>query len=363
MDPKLLELQMLIESLEKIQGRGTELISYYIPANYDLAKVLEHLSYEYSTAQNIKDKTTRQNVSDAIAKIINYLKGFKKIPDNGLVIFCGNISSELGKTDIRLWALEPPEPLNIRLYRCDSRFVVDPLKDYLEPKQIYGLIVLDRGEASIGILKGNRIIVLENKESWVPGKIRAGGQSSVRFQRLIEQDVHEWLKYISDKARMYFDKYIENGNLVGILVGGPGPLKEKFVKEDYLPYYLKQKILGVYDTGYSNEHGLKELIEKAKDILKKTQYIREIELVKMFFEHIGKNTGLAIYGFDDVKRALEMGAVDVVLISEDYKENLKEILELAKQNKSDVEIISKDHPEGEQFSNFKIGAILRFRIY
>jgi len=361
MDPKLLELQMLIENLEKIHGRGTELISYYIPANYDLSKVLEHLSYEYSTAQNIKDKTTRQNVSDAIAKIINYLKGFKKIPENGLVIFCGNVSDELGKTDIRLWALEPPEPLNIRLYRCDSKFVVDPLKEYLEPKQIYGLIVLDRGEASIGILKGNKIIVLENKESWVPGKIRAGGQSSVRFQRLIEQDVHEWLKYIADKTRTYFDKYLDN--MIGILIGGPGPLKEKFIKEDYLPYYLKQKILGIFDTGYSNEYGLKELVEKAKDILKKTQYIREIELVKKFFEHLGKNTGLVVYGYDDVKKALEIGAVEYVLISEDYKEKLEEILELAKQSKAEVEVISKDHPEGEQFSNFKIGAILRFKIY
>ncbi|HIP66933.1 MAG TPA: peptide chain release factor 1, partial [Candidatus Nanopusillus sp.] len=163
MDPKLLELQMLIEELEKIEGRGTELISYYIPGEYDLSRLLEHLSYEYSTAQNIKDKTTRQNVMDALAKIINYLKHFKKIPKNGLVIFCGNVSEEPGKTDIKLWAVEPPEPLNIRLYRCDSKFIVDPLKQMLEPKQVYGLIVLDRGEASIGLLKGNRIIVFENR--------------------------------------------------------------------------------------------------------------------------------------------------------------------------------------------------------
>ncbi|MFZ8856031.1 MAG: peptide chain release factor aRF-1 [Candidatus Nanopusillus sp.] len=360
MDVKELELQMLIEELSNYNGRATELISYYIPAGYDLAKVLDHLNYEYSTAQNIKDKNTRQHVMDALAKIINYLKGLKKLPDNGLVVFCGNISNRPGEVDIRLWAIEPPDKLNIRLYRCDSRFVLDPLKELILPKQIYGLIVLDRGEASIGVLKGNQLIVLENKQSWVPGKIRAGGQSSVRFQRLIEQDVHLWLKYLADEVRNYFEKDLDK--LVGILVGGPGLLKEQFVNDEYLPYHIKQKILAVYDTAYSNEHGLKELLERAKDVLEKTEYVKEIELTKLFFEHLGKGTGLVVYGFDDVKRALEIGAVDMILISEDYKDKIKELFELIEQTNAKVEIISKNHPEGEQFSNFKIGAILRFKI-
>jgi len=137
--------------------------------------------------------------------------------------------------------------------------------------------------------------------------------------------------------------------LVGILVGGPGLLKEQFVNGDYLPYHLKQKILGVYDTAYSNEYGLKELLERAKDILEKTEYVREIELVKLFFEHLGKGTGLVVYGFDDVKRALEIGAVDTILISEDYKDKIKELMDLMKQTNAKVEIISKNHPEENNF--------------
>jgi len=360
MDVKRLELQLLIESLERIEGKGTQLISYYIPAGYDLAKVLEHLNYEYSTAQNIKDKHTRKNVMDALAKIINYLKGLKKVPDNGLVVFCGNIG-DYGESDIRMWVIEPPEPLQIRLYRCDSKFVLDPLKDYLEPKQVYGLIVLDRGEATIGLLKGNRIIVLENKESWVPGKFRDGGQSALRFQRRIEQEVHEWLKYLGEKVKEYFDKYKDN--LVGILIGGPGPLKEKFVKEEYLPYYFRDKVIAVIDTGYSNEYGLKELVDKAKDILEKTEYMREANLVKEFMAMVSKGSNLVVYGEEDVKKALEYGAAERVLISEKLKDKLKEILELAKKSGAEVELISTEHPEGEQFSNFGIAAFLRFSIY
>lgn len=358
MDIKKIELKMLIDELDSYEGRRTELITYYIPAGYDIGKVIEHLSYEYSTAQNIKDKTTRQNVTDALAKVLNYVKGLKKAPPNGLVIFCGNIAKNLGETDIRLWAIEPPEPLNIRLYRCDSRFVTEPLKEMLEEKNIYGLIVLDRGEATIGLLKGNQLIILENRESWVPGKIRDGGSSSVRFQRLIEQSADEWLKYLADKIRMYFDRY----NIVGILVGGPGPTKDTFVKE-FLSYPYNQKLLGVFDTAYTNENGLRELVEKAKDILEKTEYIKEVELVNKFFEHLNKGTGLAIYGEDDVKKALELGAAEYILLSEDYKDKLMEYTKLAEQTSAEIVIISKNHPEGEQFSNFKVAALLRYRIY
>ena len=359
MDSKKLKLKLLLEELEKIEGKGTQLISYYIPAGYDLAALLDHLSYEYSTAQNIKDKNTRTNVMDALAKIINYLKGLRKIPENGLVIFCGNVGKD--KQDIRLWAIEPPEPLRIRLYRCDSKFHVEPLKEMLEEKKVYGLIVLDRGSMAIGILKGKRIEVLDSRDSWVPSKHHKGGSSALRFQRIIEQETYNWLKYIGDKAREIFDRYKDN--LQGIIIGGPGPLKEEFAEGDFLPYYLKQKIIAVVDTAYADEYGLKELVERAKDVLEKEEIMHEKKLLNRFFYLLAKNPDMVVYGEEDVKKALEMGAIETLLVSEDYDhEKLKEILDLAEQYGTKVEIISTDTPEGEQFKNFKIAGILRYKI-
>lgn len=46
----------------------------------------------------------------------------------------------------------------------------------LEVKEIYGLIVIDRIEAALGLLKGTSITVLDEFTSAVPGKTRAGGQ-------------------------------------------------------------------------------------------------------------------------------------------------------------------------------------------
>lgn len=169
------ELEEVVEELEQYKGRHTELITVYISSGYDANVVQKQLEAEKSTAKNIKSTATRKNVGDALEKIIRELKDIRT-PPNGLAIFCGNISQVEGQDDLRIWMIEPVLPLKIRLYRCDKEFVLDPLKAQLEVSEIYGLIVLDRKEATIGILEGKRIEVAQHMTSGVPSKVRAGGQ-------------------------------------------------------------------------------------------------------------------------------------------------------------------------------------------
>ena len=170
------ELEELIKELEQYKGRHTELISVYISAGYDLNAVQRQLEAEKSTAKNIKSTTTRKNVTDALEKIVRNLKSLKKTPDNGLVMFCGNVSKVEGQADLRLWNIEPPLPLKIRAYRCDKEFVLDPLREMLKVSEVFGLLVMDRKEATIGLLEGKRIEVLQKMTSGVPSKVKAGGQ-------------------------------------------------------------------------------------------------------------------------------------------------------------------------------------------
>ena len=125
------ELEELLEVLENYRGRQTELISVYIPAGYDVNSVQRQLEAEKGTAKNIKSTATRKNVSDALDKIVRYLKTLKKTPKNGLAIFCGNVSRVEGQSDLQLWDIEPHMPLKIRLYRCDKEFVLESLKEML----------------------------------------------------------------------------------------------------------------------------------------------------------------------------------------------------------------------------------------
>ncbi|MDY6776693.1 MAG: LAGLIDADG family homing endonuclease [Candidatus Nanohaloarchaea archaeon] len=170
------ELENLLEDLESIRGRNTELVSLYIPPDYDMAKIIEFLTQEKSEAENIKSKQTRKNVQAALDKIQRRLKEVGETPENGVAIFAGNVSEQEGRPDIQMWEVVPPEPVGSRRYRCDKEFVLEPLEGLVIESDIYGLVVVDRSEAAVGYLKGNTLHVEQTLESNVPGKTKAGGQ-------------------------------------------------------------------------------------------------------------------------------------------------------------------------------------------
>jgi peptide chain release factor subunit 1 len=355
------ELELLLEELSKHKGRHTELITVYIPADYDAVSVQKQIEAEKSTAKNIKSSSTRKNVVDALDKIVRYIKDLKRNPENGMAIFCGNISKIEGQDDLQIWGVEPPMPLKSRLYRCDKEFVLDALKEMLEVTEIYALLVMDRKEATIGILEGKRIEVLQKMTSGVPSKVRAGGQSSQRFHRITEGLTKEFYKRIADEMKNLF---YENKKLKGILIGGPIPTKDEFLDGEYLPTILQKKVLGKIDIGGSDESGLKELVEKSQDILANQEIVYEKKLMEKFFEMLGAKPDFVTYREIPVKKALEYGAVDILFLSKDCDKNiLKELKKIADDTGAKVEMISTDTEEGKQFYNLSgIGALLRFKF-
>jgi len=170
------ELEELIELLGSIKGRHTELVSVLIPSGANVNATTRQLEGEKSTASNIKSTATRKNVIAALEMIIRELKLIKETPKNGLAIYAGNISEKEGQQDIQIWMYEPPRALNVKLYRCDQEFVIEPLEEMAGIEEVFGLLVIDRQQAMIGLLEGKRIKVLQKLTSGVPGKVRAGGQ-------------------------------------------------------------------------------------------------------------------------------------------------------------------------------------------
>ncbi len=355
-----IELEDLLEELGKIKGSHTELVSVYIPRGQNINVVAKQIEEEKSTASNIKSKTTRKNVIDALESISRELKKYKKTPDNGLVIFCGNVSEKEGQQNIELWVLEPPEPLKVRIYRCDKEFVLGPLKEMLEVKEVYGLVVMDRREATLGLLEGKQIKVLRKLTSGVPGKTEKGGQSAARFSRLREQAAKEFYRRIAESMK---ELYFNMPKLKGIIIGGPVPTKEDFMKEGQLVTKLKNKVLGLKDIGQTDESGLTDLVEASKDLLSRQEIIHEKKLLEEFFELLGKGKKAA-YKKRDVEKALRYGAVETLILSKKLEKKVKE--ELAKKAEdisAEIEMVSDETEEGKQFLNLGgIGAILRFEI-
>lgn len=358
------EILRLIKKLGSIRGRHTELITVYIPARSNIFSIIKQLEEEKATATNIKSKVTRKNVIDALEKIIRELKGLKKTPENGLAIFCGNISEKEERQNIEFFAIEPHVPLNIKLYRCDQRFLTEPLKEIVEKRDKYGLLVIDRHEATFGLLDGKTIVVLSKHTSEVPGKIKAGGQSAARFARIREEVSKAYFRRMAEHLKKEFGE--EKREIKGILIGGPGPTKEEFLSEVDLGN-LKKKILAVEDIGYADEHGLKLLVEKAQKVLEEEDIMKEKKVLKEFFTLLGKNKEKVAYGEEAVRKALQLGAVEKLLISESFDEKKpavsKEFQKIAKSMGSEIFFISSETDEGLSFKNLGgIGAILRFLI-
>lgn len=404
------KFKKMLDHLSSFKGRHTELVSLYISAGYEISKVAQQIRDEQGTASNIKSTATRKNVLGALEKVAQHLSLFKQTPPKGLVIFSGNISEREGVSNIQLFSFEPLEPLSVRIYRCDQEFVLDPLYDMLEVKEAYGLLIVERNEATVGLLKGKTVELADNMTSGVQGKTRAGGQSAHRFERLREAADHEFRKRIGEHANRIF---LDQENLVGILVGGPGHTKNKFVEGDFLHHELKKKIIGMVDTSYNGEHGLRELVDRAKDILQNLELTQERAIVQQFLKQL-VNDEPVTYGEKEVRHALQIGAVDTVLLSEgldlyritlvceacdyqeektiseenlrEFKETLNEIncpqcgntrlvireekevidefTEMAEATGGNAELISTETEEGIQLMRAfgGIAALLRFRV-
>ncbi|MFX0072616.1 MAG: peptide chain release factor aRF-1 [Candidatus Hermodarchaeota archaeon] len=412
-DLEFYRTKKLLENLRNKKGFHTELISLYIPHDRKISDVTNYLKNEISESQNIKSKLTRKNVLDGISSLLGQLKNIREAPENGLVMFSGAIpqNNTPGTEKNEMYIIVPPEKVKTFRYHCASEFLLWPLEDMLQPKETYGLIVIGRAESAVGYLRGNHVEVVREFTSGIHGKHRAGGQSQRRFERLIEEAEMAFYRRISDETNKLFLSYED---LSGIFIGGPGQSKDKFANDESLDYRLREKIIDVVDLGYGGAEGIRALIDKIKEKIENVKYIREKQIMQRFMKEISNDTGLATYGLEEVRKSLNMGAVDTLILSEKidiyhiklscsncgYAENrsssekeliqfenqiqdescpkcnsntfsiikkssmIEELGEIAEATGSDVEILSTETEEGETlYSTFGgIVAILRYKI-
>jgi peptide chain release factor subunit 1 len=409
---KRYKLNKMINKLGNITGHGTELVTVYIPPRRPIYDIVSQLKNEAGTASNIKSDLTRNHVQDALSRTVEHLKLYKEPPENGLVIFCGAIPTGkgIGTEKIEIYSVVPPKAVQINLYRCDDHFWIDHLKDMMKDDKVIGILSLDTQEAGFGILTGDRWEVVESLTSGVAGKHRQGGQSARRFERLRDNELNEYYRRVADYAQKIF---IDEYDVKGIIIGGPGPTKEGFIREEYLDYRLQNNVIAVLDSSYSGSEGVRELIDKVNDqgIMADYRLMEEKKIVKRFISEVYSGKGLGIYGIYDVINSLKNGFADLVIVNDDITilrveikcnkcQNIKEkfiernelnslkqeltsstcpscgsqdlelseqdiiehLEELSLMSGSRLEVISGKTEEGTQLASLgKIGAILRFK--
>ena len=409
---KRYKLKKMLNELSSISGHGTELVTVYIPPRRPIYDVISQLRNEAGTASNIKSDLTRTHVQDALSRTIEHLKLFKEVSENGLVVFCGAIPTGkgFGTEKIELYSVIPPKPVQINLYRCDDHFWTDHLVDMMKDDKVIGILAIDTQETGLGILTGDRWEVIDSLTSGVAGKHRQGGQSARRFERLRDNELNEYYHRVADHAQKVF---IDQFNVKGIIVGGPGPTKENFLKEEYLDYRLQNHVISTLDTSYSGDEGVREIIDKIQEQGVMTEYrlMEEKKIMKKFMSEVYSGKGLGIYGIFDTIKSLQQGFVDTIIVTDnittlkvdikcnrcgniqerfiekhsipsvrqellsiqcpvckavDSEINERDIVdyleELAMMTGTKLEVISGKTEEGAQLASLgKIGAVLRFR--
>lgn len=307
------KLKRLIKGLEAVRGNGTSMISLIIPPGDQISRVSGMLTQEYGTASNIKSRVNRLSVLDAITSVQNRLKLWASVPKNGLVIYCGTILTEANGEKKVTIDFEPLKPVNTSLYLCDKQFHTEALKDLFVEDNMFGVIVIDGKGIYIGTICGNTRTKLYEEKVELPNKHGRGGQSALRFSRLREEKIHNYMHKCAEAATKYFITN-DRPNVVGLIVAGSANLKTRLCDGGLFDPRLQSSILKFVDVSYGGERGFHEAIHQSTEVLVNVRFVREAALLRKYFDNIALDNNLVCFGIESTLRALEAGAVETLIV-------------------------------------------------
>ena len=309
------KVKKLIKSLEKARGNGTSMISLVIPPKGQISMMQKMLTDEYGTASNIKSRVNRLSVLSAITSTQQKLKLYSKVPPNGLVLYCGDMITEEGKEKKVTFDIEPYKPINTSLYLCDNKFHTEVLSELLEADDKFGFIVMDGQGTLFGSLSGNTRTVLHKFSVDLPKKHGRGGQSALRFARLREEKRHNYVRKVAEVA---VQNFIVNDKVAvkGLILAGSADFKTDLAKSELFDNRLADKVINIVDISYGGENGFNQAIELSAETLANVKFVQEKKLLTTYFDEISQDTGKFCYGIEDTLKALDLGAVDKLIVFE-----------------------------------------------
>lgn len=362
---EVFKMKKLLKKLRDAKGNGTSMISLILPPKEQISRITKMLTDEYGTATNIKSRVNRQSVLTAITSAQVKLKSYARTPTNGLGLFVGEILLDDNKIKKVAYGIEPLKPVNTSLYMCDSRFHVEDLLGLFEDEAKYGFVVMDGHGTLFATLQGSTTTILQSMSVDLPKKHGRGGQSSVRFARLRVEKRQAYLKKVSEICTSLFITSNKN-NVDGLVLAGQADFKAE------LKSILDARLttLKLVDTNYGGKNGLNQAIELSEELFKDVKYAKEKKLLQEFFYEINMDTGKYCYGFGNTFDALEAGAVEKLIVHENYDKKYEDddfvdwISEHYKDYGCELAFISDASGEGTQFvEGFDgIGGILRYKI-
>ncbi len=241
------------------------------------------------------------------------------------------------------------------IYMVSKRPYLKPFRDILKTNYDVLLITLDQKSARIQEFHGSQIVQEAKLRIDLQGRHRKGGQSQGRFLRARQTKIHVFFKKVADKVKTM------GSNSEVILLGGIGPAKTEFYGE--LDSKLIKKCRFVENLSFSTPKSdiHKKIIHHLYQHRRK--YVSEIieKYEKLFKE------GLTAKRNDVIYKALEIGAVNTLIVSADYHTNsqfkkIMKMLEIAKNTSAKIEFAASPKIIKKLEIHDSVLAILRYRV-
>jgi len=336
------KIKRLVKSLEAARGNGTSMISLIVPPKDQISRVSKMLGDEYGTASNIKSRVNRLSVLGAITSTQQKLKLYSKVPDNGLVVYCGTVITDEGKEKKVNIDFEPFKPINTSLYLCDNKFHTEALNELLESDSKFGFVVMDGNGCLVGTLSGNSREVLHKFSVDLPKKHGRGGQSALRFARLRMEKRHNYVRKVAETCVQFFIAG-DRPTVAGLILAGLADFKTELNDSDMFDGRLKSIVVKIVDVSYGGENGFNQAIELSSDALANVKFVQEKRLISLFFDEISQDTGKYCFGVVDTLRALDLGAVETLIVWENLEINRYTL----RNNATGEEIVKELRPDQE----------------
>jgi len=185
----------------------------------------------------------------------------------------------------------------------------------LDDDDKFGFIVMDGNGSLYGTLQGSNREVLHKFSVDLPKKHGRGGQSSLRFARLLLEKLHNYVRKVAELAVQFFI-YDNKPNVRGLVLAGSADFKSELMSSDLFDPRLHKAVIKTVDVSYGGENGFNQAIELSAETLGSVKLIQEKKLIQKWFDEISQDTGKYCFMVKDTLSALDLGAVETLIVWE-----------------------------------------------
>ncbi len=218
------------------------------------------------------------------------------------------------------------------------------------------------------------ICVFDREEAYFALMKRYGYDILSRIRGSVEKKAEKvtGTKNFYEEINAHLLEYLRQHHLDHIILASPAFWKDEFLKslkDEELKKRIVMATCSSCDTSAFNEVLQRKEVEQA---LKQDRIAKEVKLVEQLFTEIAKNN-LAAYGINEVTEKAQMGAVSILLVTDNCIQKMREaneykkietIMRAVEQSRGEVHLVSSEHEGGRRLDGLGgVGAILRYKTY